>query len=145
MSKYAEGTTVPVDRSRAEIEHIVRKYGADQMNSGWTTEKAVVMFRMKDRYIRVDMPLAIAGVTLDKRRYKMSQNQVDQENRRRWRALVLYIKAKLESVDSGIVSFEQAFMAHIILPNKQTVGEYMQPQIENAYQSGDMPKALPGY
>lgn len=145
MGLYAEGTSVSVDRSRAEVERTLQRYGADQFSSGWTAEKAVIMFRMKNRYIRIDMPLAIKGKTRDKRNYTMSENQVEQENRRRWRALLLYVKAKLESVESNIVTFEAAFMSHIVLPNKQTVGEYLQPQIESAYQSGQMPKQLPGW
>lgn len=127
------------------MERILTKYGADQFSSGWTGDKAVVMFRIKSRYIRIDMPLAVKGVTRDRRNYVYSENQAAQENRRRWRAMVLYIKAKLESVESGIVSVEQAFMAHIMLPNRQTVSEFLQPQIESAYKNGEMPKALPGY
>lgn len=67
------------------------------------------------------------------------------ENRRRWRALVIYIKSKLDVIDSEIVSFEDAFMAHIILPDSKTVSEVVQPQIESAYLSGKMPTRLLGY
>lgn len=145
MSKYAEHTKVPVSRSREEIDRLLARYGADQMSSGWTGSKAVVMFRAEERYVKIEMPLAIKGVTRDHRNYVLSEEGAERENRRRWRALVLYIKAKLESVESEIVSFEQAFMAHVLLPNRQTVGEFMAPQIESAYGKGDMPKALPGY
>jgi hypothetical protein len=145
MAKYAENTSVPVDRSRSEIERILSKYGADQFSAGWTADKAVILFRLKDRYVRIDLPLAVKGVTRDHRKYLMGENQVAQENRRRWRALVLYVKAKLESIDSGIVSLDSAFMAHILLPNKQTVGEFLQPQIEQTYKDGKMPPLLPGY
>lgn len=150
---YAKGTSVPKERSRAEVEMILTKYGADQVSSGFTAEKAVVMFRMKHRYIRIDLPLPKRGdpktpnwqrSPKDKLTY-YDMAKADQEERRRWRAMVLYVKAKLESVESNIVSFEQAFMGHLVLPNKQTVSEFMQPQIEAAYQGGNMPKALPGY
>lgn len=142
---YAENTSVPVERSRSECEKILTKYGADQVSSGFTAEKVVVMFRMKERYIRIDMPMPIKGKSLNKRRYIMCQNEIDQEGRRRWRAMVLYIKAKLESVESNIVGFETAFMGHLVLPNKQTVTEFMTPQIESAYKGGAMPLQLPGY
>lgn len=141
MSKYAARTSVPIERSKAEIESILTKYGADQFSSGWVDGKAVVMFRIKNRYIRIEMPtLKTSGL-----RTKAAEETAAQENRRRWRALVLYVKAKLESVESEIISFEEAFMAHIVLPNRQTVGEFMVPQIERAYEGGDMPPALPGY
>lgn len=145
MGRFAEGTEVPVDRSRAEVERLLAKYGADQFSSGWVEGKSVVMFRARNRYIRIEMPTAIKGVTKNKKGYLLSEEHTAQENRRRWRAMVLYVKAKLESVESEIVSFEEAFMAHIVLPNRQTVSQFMTPQIEAAYSGGEMPKALPGY
>jgi hypothetical protein len=145
MARYAAGTEVPVDRSKAEVERLLVKNGADQFSSGWTDEKAVIMFRMKERYIRIEMPIAVYMKTQNQRGHYLGTEQVAQENRRRWRALLLYVKAKLESVESEIVSFEEAFMAHVVLPNRQTVSQFMHPQIESAYGSGQMPKALPGY
>lgn len=145
MSKFAEGTSVPVDRSRAEVERILTKYGADQFSSGWTGEKSIIMFRMKERYIRIEMPMVIQGKTRNDKGYVFGEHHAAQENRRRWRSMVLYVKSKLDSVDSEIVSFEEAFMAHIVLPNKQTVAQFMAPQIAAAYGSGEMPKQLPGY
>jgi hypothetical protein len=141
MTKYAQGTSVPVERSKAEVERILTKYGADQFSSGWMDGKAVVMFRLKGRYIRIEMPTLQTKPSMT----ASSIETANRENRRRWRALVLYVKAKLESVSSNIVSFEEAFMAHIVLPNRQTVGQFLIPQIAQAYQSGAMPPALPGY
>lgn len=67
---------------------------------------------------------------------------VEQENRQRWRALCLAIKAKLEAVQSGITTFEDEFMAHIMLPGGKTVSEMAAPVIENAYKSGKVPTLL---
>ena len=142
-SKYADNTSVSVDRSKAEVEKILTKYGADQFSSGWTGDKIVVMFRMNNRYIRIEMSTPTKGDIGRVIRGGYSvEEKVAAENRRRWRALVLYVKAKLESVESNIISFEEAFMAHIILPNGKTVGQFMQPQIESAYKSGEMPTLL---
>lgn len=150
MAKYAEGTSVPVDRSKMEIEKLLQKYHADQFSSGWAHDRAVVMFRMNNRFVRIDLPLPKLedpNTPTWKRPKGLYYNTEKHaaEVRRRWRSLVLYIKAKLDSVESGIVSFESAFLAHIILPNKHTVAEFMQPQIEAAYSTGEMPKMLPGY
>lgn len=67
----------------------------------------------------------------------------EQAVKQRWRALALVIKAKLEAVEAGITIFEDEFLAHIVLPNGQTAGEYMVPQIEAAYETGKMPAMLP--
>lgn len=147
---YAQNTSVPAERSRSEIERLLIKYKADQVSSGFTEDKAVVMFRLQGKYIRIDMPLPTRGDP-NTRSYNQKKgiyynsDKADQEVRRRWRAMLLYVKAKLESVESNIVSFETAFMGHLVLPNKQTVSEFMSKQIESAYASGDMPKQLPGY
>jgi hypothetical protein len=55
----------------------------------------------------------------------------------------LAVKAKLEVVESGISTFEDEFMPHIVLPSGQTVSEWMGPQITAAYLSGLMPPMLP--
>lgn len=65
------------------------------------------------------------------------------EERRRWRCLALSIKAKLEAVASEIVSFEDEFLANILLPNGTTVADQVRPGIEAAYQTGEMPALLP--
>lgn len=144
MSKYAEGTSVSIERSKAEMEKLLMKYKADQFSSGWTEGKNVVAFRMRTRYIKIELPLAVYGKARTKKNWTMGQDQCDAENRRRWRALILYVKAKLESVESEIVSFEEAFLAHILLPNRQTAGQHMVPQIDAAYSNNKMPSLLPG-
>ena len=67
----------------------------------------------------------------------------EQACRQRWLSLALVIKAKLEAVVTGITVFEDEFMAHIVLPDGQTVDEYMRPQIAVAYEKDSMPKLLP--
>lgn len=143
--KYAEDTTVPVERSRAEIEKICTNYGAERFATGWDKNQAMVMFRMKDRYVRIELPLPILG-DLNASSWERkdglfySTDKLAQETRRRWRCLVLYIKAKLDSVESQIVSFEEAFLSHIVLPNGQTVGQSTLPHIAETYRTGqDIP------
>ncbi len=62
--------------------------------------------------------------------------------RSKWRALVLVLKGKLESVESGIATFEEEFMPFIVMPNDQTLGAILVPMIEQSYASGKMPKQL---
>lgn len=134
--KYAEGTEVPVDRSRTEIESILTKFGADQFMYGWQGASAAVAFRAHGRHIRFLLPMPQAD------EYR-TEPRLQQEKRRRWRALCLCIKAKLESVATGIETFEESFMAHVILPNGQTIAEHAAPLIAEAYKSGKMPALLP--
>lgn len=58
-------------------------------------------------------------------------------------ALYLIVKAKLEAVETGISTIEREFFYDVVLPDGKTVGEWMAPQLETVYQSGDMPSMLP--
>jgi hypothetical protein len=129
MAEYAARTKVPADRTRLEIEALMKRRGADQFFSGADGERAVLAFRLNGRHIRFSLPLA--------------DTRSEQHRRSRWRALLLVIKAKLEAIDIGILTVENAFLADTVLPDRQTVAEYMAPQIEAAYASGQMPKLLP--
>lgn len=149
---FADTTEVSPEKTRAEIELTLKKYKADSFASGWNETSAFVAFQSQNRLIRFKIALPDR---LDKRFThvnnwtKRSESQADklydQAVRTIWRRLLLCIKAKLESVASGIETFETAFAAHIVLPGGQTVGEWMGPQIEAAYKSGAVPKCLPGY
>lgn len=151
MAHYAAKTDVSSDKSRAEIERTLMRYGATGFLYGNTQSQALVMFEMKGRRIKFLLPLpdrnAREFTHTPGRRLPRSAAQQDaayeQAVRQRWRALLLCIKAKLESVQSGIETFEEAFLPHIMLPNGQTVGDWMVPQIESAYRGGDMPPLLP--
>ena len=66
----------------------------------------------------------------------------EQSCRQRWRALLLIIRAKLEAVESGITTLESEFLANILLPGGGTIGEWLAPQIDEAYGTGRMPPML---
>ena len=68
----------------------------------------------------------------------------EQACRSRWRALALAVKAKLEAVAIGITTFEDEFMAHIVMPDGLTVGEHVRPRIASAYESGQVTPLLGG-
>lgn len=148
MSTYAENTQVPVERSRAEIETILRRYGADQFVSGWDSTRAVIGFTAFGRQVRFVLPLP----SMDEMPERDGRGSVlkpearrkkwEQEERRRWRALALAIKAKLEVVETGIATFDDEFLAHIVMPDGRTVGDHVHPAIDSAYATGKMPPSL---
>lgn len=150
MSRYAENTSVSSDKSKAEIERTLTRYGATGFVSGWGGASSIIMFEISNRRVKFVLPLPdktsrefthTVGRGL-KRTQKDCESAWEQACRQRWRALALAIKAKLEAVAAGITSFEEEFMAHIVLPSGQTVGAWMTPQIETAYKSKKMPPLL---
>lgn len=151
MGLYAEKTQVSAERSKAEIERILQRYGASAFASGWKENVAVITFEASGRRIRFTLPLPDRndkGFTHDTRSTwrkltdAQSQEKWEQAVRQKWRAMALAIKAKLEVVESGIATFEEEFMAHIVLPNGSNVGEWIKPQLQSVYESGNMPPLL---
>ena len=53
-------------------------------------------------------------------------------------------QAKLESVASNIETFEEAFLAHVVLPDNRTVYEHTAPRIAQIANGGEMQPLLPG-
>jgi len=156
VSRYAANTTVPSDRSRAEIEATLRRYGATAFGYAWEGEgashAAAVMFRIANRAVRFRLPMpdpkerrfTHTGERNISRSRVAAEAEYDKAIRQAWRALLLIIKAKLEAVAAGVVSIESEFLAHTVLPNGTTVGEWVLPQIEQAYERDQMPALLPG-
>lgn len=149
MSTYASTTDVTSSRSRDEIERTLQRYGADQFLYGWQDDAAMVGFRMEGRHIRFILPMPsrterrFTHHSRGARAPEAALKEWDQAVRQRWRALALVIKAKLEAVESGISIFEDEFLANIVLPGGGTAGEWLRPQIAEAYRVGTMPSMLP--
>lgn len=146
--RYAQGTMVSSEKSKMEIERTLRRYGASEFVSGWNQDKAVIQFQMNDRRIRFFLPMPNRDDyrTTESGRERHNEQAVEQAweqaGRQRWRALALAIKAKLEAVESGITSFEEEFMAHVVMPNGQNLGAWIVPQIAEAYEKKKMPPLL---
>jgi len=149
MAQYALTTTVPVEKTRVEIEKTLVKYGATSFLAGFHQNNAFIQFVMKSKMVRFHVQLPkVDHFKKDGRGHIRSDSQLsdayDQATRQRWRAMLLVLKAKLEAVESGIASFEEEFLSHILLPDGSTVGQWMIPQVEAAYKTGQMPSMLPG-
>jgi hypothetical protein len=139
--RYAEGTKVSVESSRGEISGILGKHGVVRM--GWFTEPEndVVQFELGGRVYR----LGIKRPNLADVKAVYSGNQpwnvdwasrVDAEWRRRWRATVLLLKAKLEFADGETSTVERELMAYMLLKDGQT--------LEAAISAGAMPLLAAG-
>lgn len=149
---YAKDTSVSVSKSEAEIKAVIRKYGAKSFASFETDLAAMIAFEMSGRRVVFKLPLPDRSskefTETPSGRWARSDKQAadawEQACRSRWRALLLSIKAKLESVEAGIETFEDAFLAHIQMPDGMSVSEHVRPRIATAYETGSMQPLLPG-
>lgn len=150
--KYASETSVSVEKSRAEIEATLAKYGADAFAYSIDGRYVRLAFRMLERHYRFGLTLpdkAADEFNLYKRgsaQYRREPHTAlaawEQACRSIWRALALVIKAKLEAVAAGISTVEDEFLAHMVLPNSETVSEWIKPQVADVYRVGQMPRQL---
>jgi hypothetical protein len=154
MTKYAIDTDVPVERSRMEIEATLARYGADRFAYFSEKTRAIIVFEAKERRLKFELPLPQISdheVTHGGGEHRQKKRNAGtdlhavaaQLARARWRGLLLCIKAKLEAVESGIESFEEAFMSHVVLPDGKTVGDYVGPAIARTYETNTMQPLLP--
>lgn len=115
---YAVDTKVPVERTRLAIEQLVLKHGATAYATAYAQGAATarIEFAIGNRRIRFEM--------------KLPPPEHTKQIRSKWRSLYLVIKAKLESIASGIESFDEAFLAHVVMPDGRRFGEISVPQLE---------------
>ena len=150
MGQYAKDTNVSPEQSLMEIRKTLTRYKATGFGIVEDSTRVGVTFDMEGRRVRFVVPLP----DRDDKRFKYTSNNrygyrgefseklYEQGTRQKWRALLLTIKAKLESVESQIETFEEAFMAHLVLPDGRTMGEIAVPQIKMAYETKTMPPLL---
>jgi hypothetical protein len=187
-ARYAEGTEVPVERSRAEIETLLTKHGATAFFAASDSERGAsqIGFRLAGRLFRLevrkpraeDMPrakrpqapideppprhyeapwpkgqrekrnahrradYAAAIERLAKKEIEQAARWVVSEERRRWRAQVLLVKAKLEMIATGETTVEREFLADMLMPDSRTVGQAALPAIAEMYRTGKAPTAF---
>lgn len=146
---YATNTEVSVEKSRAEIERLLTRHRCTKFMAGIDHEahRATVQFQAHNRIVKFEIDLPNPSDP----KYRKIKNTymqrtaagvakiVEQEERTRWRALLLVIRAKLEAVESNIATFEDEFLSHVLLPNSQTVAEYIGPTVARIYETGRMP------
>lgn len=154
--KYAVNTSVASDKSQGEIKSTLQRYGAAKYAYFEEDERSAIVFEFNNRRLRFDLPLP--SRMADEFLYRhyagektgtvlpvaKQHERWEQACRQRWRALALCIKAKLEAVESGITTFEEEFLSHIVMANGQTIGEFVVPQVAQICDSGTLPKLLPG-
>jgi hypothetical protein len=113
---YGAGTRVGVHRSRYELESVLSKYGADDVLLVEADATAAVQFAMHGRYVQLAFPLPdpqdarFTHTPSGKVRAASARERAyDQALREHWRSLIVAVRGKLQSVESGISTFEQEF------------------------------------
>ncbi len=147
MTRYAEGTTVSADQSISELKRSINRFGATGFAYAEQGNRVQVHFQSNGLVIRFDMTLpAREDFRLTEtgriRSQSAALDEWEKACRRQWRSLAAVVKAKLIAVDDGISTFEQEFLAFVVLPNGETVGDRMVPDIRAIATTGNVPSVL---
>lgn len=143
MATYAADTDVTSDKSRAEIERILTRWGADEYAYMMSKSRAQIAFSYRGMRVRFMLPLPdrndreFTHHSRGLRTASAAESAYEQAVRQKWRALALVVKAKLEAVESEISTFEQEFYAHIVLPSGRTVFEETGARVAQMIERGD--------
>lgn len=129
MARYAEGTKVSVESSRGEITGILAKHGVQRMGWMGSPEGDQLMFELAGGQYRLNIERPTLEQVRDRYvaeggRWNLvydPQAKVDAEWRRRWRANVLLLKAKLEFIDSGDTTLDRELMPYRVLADGRTL------------------------
>lgn len=144
--KYASETTVPVSKSRDEIERTLSRFGATAF-AYYSNSDGRVAIDFEINNLRVQMSMQLPK----KSAYQFSptgrwrdettvEREWEKACRQKWRSLANGIKAKLALVDDGISTIEREFLADIMTPDGQTVGEKLMRDLR-AISKGAVPVA----
>jgi hypothetical protein len=135
MAKYAKNTTVPITRTKIQIQDLLTDWGIDEFFFGTSPRGDGIGFKYENRVYKHNVPMP--------ERKDMTDRQYEQAIRQRWRILYMSLKMKLEEIDSGGMSFEDQFLAMMCLPDGSTVGEFMTlPENIARLEKTEMPKLL---
>ena len=138
MAKYAKTTSVPVNRSRTQIQDVLIGFGIDEFFFGTSSRGQGIGFKYEGRVYKYNVPLP-------ERTEDMSDKQYEQALRSRWRVLHMTLKMKLEEILGGGIPFEDQFLAQMCLPNGKSVSDFMRlPENIAKLEKAEMPKMLTG-
>lgn len=145
-----DNTATPVSSSQEAIRKILTKYSADgvQFSEEWKGDRRImVRFLYSVGTIQYSVLFKVPIPEVDQlaangrlRKQTVIDELQARAHRGIWRAVFWAIKSRMEAVEFGIESFQEAFMSHFELPGTdRTIGDAVLPMLE----SGKLTRLLP--
>jgi hypothetical protein len=132
-TNYVRGASITCAASRAEIQEMLSQYGATGFRTGSENGRTIIAFTANRRRFRFlyeppgSPEPADATRSPQKPRSLPPPKSHEELSRRYWHKLSMLIRAKLEAVDAGVVTFEEEFLAYMVLPGGETVAQNVRP------------------
>jgi hypothetical protein len=135
-----KSTKIDPDRTRVDIDKLLRKYGVKKIiwASDYESNDVQLAFEVeaeiqgirKGFTVKVRPPLILKRVRVYNRKLMKSEHIQVPNWPQSMRILYWYLKSKIESVAFGLVSIEKEFLSQIMISlpeGNSTVGEALEP------------------
>ena len=140
-SNYVRGASLSCSSLQTDIQQMLDGAGAHDCRITSEHGNGAVTFSFGDHQFRLVLPHPEPTDPPRMRRQGPVQRNINgQEHpadleaaRHSWRQLSLLIKAKLEAVAAGIVTFDEEFLAYMLMPEGGTVFQATAPTIASSY------------
>ena len=144
---YAATTNIAVEKTVAALVAMIRKAGGAQIAQLDDHERFVLAFTMEERQVRFTVAFdppsheRFAKKRVNQHSSSPATNNQrieasEQHRRQRMRALLLVVKAKFESVESEVETFEEAFLANVVTADGATLYERIREPLALEYKTG---------
>jgi hypothetical protein len=145
---YASGTSVPVERSKAELSTVLAAHGCDDVCIGDSAAQRKIMILFSYREIRCR--LTIPTPALQEERFRLTATKRRrtpdeaaeawrQEMRRVWRVIVLTVKARFEEIDNALFTPAQALVSWALLADGTTIHDRADAAVKRLSEHGSPP------
>ncbi|GAH85914.1 unnamed protein product, partial [marine sediment metagenome] len=107
---YAD-TTVSIERSKEEINRLLRKFGCRGIQWTWIDECEILRFihEFESKGVKRGITFEINIPEISKRTGRGYDKKIVKNDRQAFRIVVHIIKAKLTAVETGVETFENEF------------------------------------
>ena len=131
-TNYVRGASASCAASRGDIESLLAGAGAGQIRFVSEAGRTAISFTAGRRRFRIvlELPTGTGQGAEDLRH--------ERETRRRWHALALLFRAKVNAVESGVTSFEEEFLAYMLTPAGQSVYQKTRAMIAQSYRGREL-------
>jgi hypothetical protein len=136
--QFGNQSKISPRETRDQIEAVLERYGADgfQYAVDRRAHRAAIAFRVDRRVVRLTVQLPDPDgpefTTKSGGKRVQAKQSYDRIVRQRWRALLLIVRAKLEAILCGVTTFDDEFLANIVMAGGRTLGEHVAPQLDAA-------------
>lgn len=129
-SNYVHGASVTSSAFQKEIRAMLTAAGVRDVSFASDHERPCLRFHSLTREFRLVLPAP---------RTAPGSKAGQEATRQCWRLLSVLVRAKLDAVAAGLVTFDQEFLAYVVVPGGGTVFQATAPGIAAAYDAGQAP------